>query len=97
MDANGDGKVSMEEYKAFHEELRSKFKEKFKDKGKGDKGKGKGGRLSLEERFKKIDSNNDGSISLSEFKKFHDEMRTGSVKTKIEKRKKKNENKDSSN
>jgi len=63
MDANGDGKVTKEEFKTFSDAL----KDRLKDKG----GKaGKVGELIGDKLFDKMDANADGEISKEEFDKF---------------------------
>jgi Ca2+-binding EF-hand superfamily protein len=58
LDANGDGKLSLEEFR--------KLAELHK---KGGKGAGKGGQM-LDKLFAKLDANGDGFLSLEEFKKI---------------------------
>jgi EF hand len=89
MDADGDGKVTLEEFKK-HEEARAKeweekgekFKEKFKDKFKG---KGKGG--NPDRRFKMIDTDGKGYFTLDEFKKHFEERERFTEKFKEFKKK----------
>jgi hypothetical protein len=56
MDANGDGKVSKEEFKAFFDKV--------------GKGKLKDNPELLDKLFDKLDTDGDGSLSPAEFKKF---------------------------
>jgi len=56
MDADSDGKVSLDEFKAY-------YKKHLKDQSKLDKAM-----EHAEKRFKVIDTNNDGFISLEELK-----------------------------
>lgn len=77
MDADGNGKVTKEEYTKFQEAVQ----EKLKDKGKGGAGKGAG----LGDRlFTMMDADKDGSITLDEFKKAREKMaeRGGKAKGK---------------
>ncbi len=62
LDADGDGKLTREEFKKFAEHLRDRLKEK-----------GKGGKRAAgpgEKLFDQIDANKDGVITLDEFEKF---------------------------
>ncbi|MCS6852930.1 MAG: EF-hand domain-containing protein [Gemmataceae bacterium] len=59
VDANGDGKLSKEEFQ--------KITELGKGKGRGDRAKEMIGKL-----FEKLDANNDGSLSLDEYKKMRE-------------------------
>lgn len=69
MDANGDGKVTKEEFTKFHEEAQKRIAERAKGKGKGkSRGKRPGGPEAVARRFDMLDSNKDGSITLPEFK-----------------------------
>jgi Ca2+-binding EF-hand superfamily protein len=63
MDADGNGKVSKEEYAKFRDSMVERIKEKLGDKA---------ARLGevLEKAFDKMDANADGSISKEEFEKF---------------------------
>lgn len=65
MDANGDGKVTKEEFKIFADAV----KEKLKDKGAG-KGEKLAGLLGADKLFEKMDANKDGEVSKEEFEKF---------------------------
>ncbi len=62
LDANGDGKISKEEF-AKMMEMRGKAK------GKGKAGAGKDKEM-LEKLFDKLDADNDGYLSMEEFKKL---------------------------
>jgi len=62
LDANGDGKISREEFAKFAEIVR----EKAKEKGKGKNATGKG----ADAIFNRLDTNGDGYLSLEEFKKI---------------------------
>ena len=62
IDANGDGKITFEEFKAYHE---------AKAAAKGGKHhKGKGGKKheTLQQRFDERDQNHDGAITKAEWK-----------------------------
>lgn len=72
-DANGDGAVTLEEFKAFREARKAAHQAKHPGKGKSGKhqkaGKGgKGGKKhSLQAKFDNRDQNHDGSISKAEW------------------------------
>lgn len=65
MDANGDGKVSKDEFKKF-------FQERLKDKDKGDKATEFMTRI-----FDKADTNADGYIDRDEFAKMMEQLGNG--------------------
>ncbi|QEL14398.1 EF-hand domain-containing protein [Limnoglobus roseus] len=65
LDADGDGKVSKEEYKKGMEKL----KEALGDKA-GEKGKKVAEKMDPDKMFEKIDTNKDGYISKEEYEKF---------------------------
>lgn len=65
LDANGDGKVTKEEFAKMRENLPEKIKEKTKGKGNGQLG---------DKLFDLMDTNKDGSLSLEEFKKFRERV-----------------------
>lgn len=67
MDANGDGKVTKDEYTKFQETVQ----EKLKQAGKGGNGKGAGLGDKL---FSLMDVDKDGTITLDEFKKARSKM-----------------------
>ncbi len=63
IDADGDGKLTREEFKKFGEMIRDRLQDK-----------GKGGKLPVgfgEKLFDRLDANKDGVISKEEFEKFH--------------------------
>jgi Ca2+-binding EF-hand superfamily protein len=66
MDANGDGKLTKEEYRSFLESAKSKVQAKT---GKAAKAGGKGGKLA-DKIFEMMDTNKDGVVSKEEFLKF---------------------------
>lgn len=65
MDANGDGKVTKEEYTKFFEGMAERMKDKAGGKG------GRGGNMAemAAKRFDQIDANKDGVITKEEFEK----------------------------
>jgi hypothetical protein len=83
MDANKDGSVSLEEYKAYSERMQAMRN------GAGGPGGGGGGaagapgggppagmmQMSPEDRFKAMDANKDGKVTLDEYKAFMEKMR----------------------
>jgi len=84
MDADGNGSVSMEEFKAAHEKRMAAMKDKM-----GDKERPEGAKTppAPEERFAQIDANGDGAISLEELSAAHKEKKNKDG----EKKKKKSE------
>jgi hypothetical protein len=67
MDANKDGKLSKDEFKAGLEKMAEKLKEKAGDKG-GGKAAGMLDKIA-DKVFEKLDADKDGSISKEEFEK----------------------------
>ncbi len=65
LDANGDGKLSKEEFKTGFD----KVKELIEQKG-GDKAKKITEKMDVDKAFEKADTNKDGSISKEEYEKF---------------------------
>lgn len=65
MDANGDGKVTKEEYKKYREQASAQLKEKAKNEKLA-------GLLDsvLDKLFEKMDADGDGKITKEEFEKF---------------------------
>jgi hypothetical protein len=69
LDADGDGKISKDEFQKGMEKLGEKLKEKAEASGKG---KGQGGAMMeklMEKMFEKLDADGDGSISKEEYNK----------------------------
>ncbi len=64
MDANGDGKVTKEEYTKFFEAIQEKMKDKVGDKG----GKGKAGEF-ITKMYEKLDPKGTGSFTKEQFEK----------------------------
>lgn len=79
IDANGDGKISKDEFKAFFSKI---GKGKLADKPE-----------LIDKMFQRMDANGDGSISLEEFKKAR-EMREKKAEGKGKPGKKKGDNND---
>lgn len=67
MDANGDGKVTKEEFKKFREQLAERMKNLPNGKGGNAAGMLEG---VLDKLFEKMDANNDGVVTKEEFEKF---------------------------
>lgn len=80
-DANHDGEITFEEFKAFHDAKMAAKKAAKKADGKkhkagkagkgkkaGKSGKGKKQHITLQERFDRRDSNHDGKITKQEWK-----------------------------
>jgi Ca2+-binding EF-hand superfamily protein len=65
LDANADGKLSKEEFKAGFDKLKVLMAEKG-----GDKAKKLAEKMDADKTFEKMDANKDGSISKSEYEKF---------------------------
>lgn len=66
MDANKDGKISKDEFKAGMEKAAEKLKERAADKG----GKAAGALDKIADKvFEKLDADKDGSVSKEEFEK----------------------------
>jgi hypothetical protein len=66
LDADGDGKVTKEEFKKFADQI----KDRLKGKGKGDKLP----ELFGEKMFEKMDKDGDGKVTKEEFEKFEPEQ-----------------------
>lgn len=69
MDADGDGKVTKEEYKKGMTGVADKLKEKAADKGKGGAALEKLGGQLADKAFDALDADKDGSLSKEEFEK----------------------------
>jgi Ca2+-binding EF-hand superfamily protein len=67
MDADGDGKVTKDEFRKFREQAT----EKLKDSGKGEKLGGQLGGL-LDKLFEKMDADGDGKVTKEEFEKYQE-------------------------
>lgn len=67
-DANHDGEITFEEFKAFHDAKKAAKKADGKKHKAGKSGKGKKQHLTLQERFDRRDSNHDGKITKQEWK-----------------------------
>ncbi len=76
MDADGDGKVTLEEFSAAHAKRMEKMKERESDRPQGDRTP-----PPAEEIFARMDANSDGSITLEEFTE-HGEKRRAEMKEK---------------
>jgi len=70
MDADADGKVSLEEFKAFHKKRLEARKEKMGDKWDEEKA---AKMPSAEDIFKKMDADEDGQLTQEELQKAHRE------------------------
>lgn len=87
MDADGDGKVTKDEYKKYREQASAQLKEKAKNQKVA-------GLMNsvLDKLFEKMDANGDGKVTKDEFEKFQPAGNLDQDKLKglIEKFKKKN-------